>query len=352
MTYILGLDIGGANTKACYLKKDEENTLKTTGGSVYHEMWKNPEGLRDVLTDFENTFKLKENNLDGIALTMTAELCDKFESKTQGVRTILKMVEESFSGVPIYIWTTRGAFVNPSEIKNEPLQAAASNWLASAVALAHSPLLDGYPAILVDMGSTTTDILPLSSREILVKGRTDTERLLHGELLYTGILRTAVDAIVGEVYIDGRRCQIAHEYFAISADVYRYLGQITEKEYYVPTPDGGERNPEGCAKRLARVVASEPEELGMKNIYWMARAIQERQTEQILENILCLVSRREMSPPKQLIMAGQGSFILKDVAERLGWKAVPWWKIVPGAKPQLTMSSYAVAWLLLRQLSS
>lgn len=354
MTLILGLDVGGANTKGCYLEVDKVHSgiaLRDHGISIYHEIWRNPEGLRDVLTNLSNSFKRKKvKEFEGIALTMTAELCDVFESKAQGAISILQIVEESFTDVPIYVWTTRGGFASPAEIKKDPLQAAAANWLASAVAIAHSSLLYDKPVILADMGSTTTDILPIASGKVLATGRTDTERLLSGELLYTGVLRTAVHSLIDSVHLDGFRCQVIKENFAISADVYRVLGLITEKDYDVPTPDGKSRDAEACAKRLARMVAADTEELGMKNIYLLAQTIMEKQIEQLVDNILQIVSRREVPFPKALITAGQGSFILREAARRLGWSATPWWKMIPGGKPQPAMTSYAVAWLLSQQL--
>jgi probable H4MPT-linked C1 transfer pathway protein len=351
LTLILGLDIGGANTKSCCLETGKGDIPKASGDSVYYEMWRQPEGLKDVLGRLRASRRpAGKNRPAGIALTMTAELCDVFLSKAQGVTAILEMVEEVFTGVPIYVWTTNGVFVRPSEIKNNPLQAAAANWLASAEALAVSPLLAGESALLADMGSTTTDLLPVASGKVLAKGRTDTERLWQGELLYTGTLRTDIQAILDEVYLDGSPCGVAREYFAVSADAYRFLGLITEAEYDVPTPDGKGKDPEACAKRLARVIAAEPEEVGEKAIYRIARAVQEQQTRQIMDSIVRIVSRKDLPEPRQLVTTGQGSFILKEAARRLGLKQTPWWRVIPGASGRPAMTGFAVAWLLDQQL--
>lgn len=347
MKRIIGLDIGGANTKICMLDEENGEVLRAKGDSVRHEVWKNPEGLRDVLEDLKISLSPgKDVSLKGIALTMTAELCDVFQSKTQGVVFVLNMVQEVFPDVPVFVWTTRGRFESPAEIKRDPMQAAAANWLASAVALAKSPLLGDETVILADMGSTTTDLLPLVREKVMVKGRTDTERLQSGELVYTGLLRTPIDSIIDHIYIDGVPCRVCNEYFAITADVYRLLGRITEKEYDVPTPDGGSCDLPGCARRLARAVSAEPEELGMEKVCWMARYIQEKQIEQIMDSICQMVSRRELSMPQLMVATGQGRFILEEAALRLSWKTVPWWKMIPGAGNEQVMTAYAVAWLL------
>lgn len=346
MNAVLGLDIGGANTKGCYLERDGDGALKVKGRSFYHEVWRDPEGLGDVLAGFRLFGGLRtRKGPDRIALAMTAELCDCFESKAEGVLFILRTVEKVFPEVPVFIWTTGQVFVSPAAIRNEPLQAAAANWLASAAALAGSPYLRDA-AIFADMGSTTTDILPIIPGKVLAKGRTDTERLLRGELLYTGLLRTPVHSLLDEVYIDGSRCRVAHEYFAITADVYRLLGLITETAYKVATPDGKGRDTEACAKRLARVVGAEPEELGSETMYWLARMVMEKQTNQIVDNVLQIVSAKDVPPPQQLIVTGTGSFMLKEVARRLGVPVIPWWKMIPGARAYPAMTCYTAAWLL------
>ncbi len=67
-----------------------------------------------------------------------------------------------------------------------PLTVAASNWVATALVVA-----DEVPdAILIDMGSTTTDIIPIVGGVVRAIGLTDPDRLASGELVYTGALRT------------------------------------------------------------------------------------------------------------------------------------------------------------------
>jgi len=353
VSIFMGLDIGGANTKVCWLEMESGRVVRAKGDSVYHEVWRDPEGLRGVLEDFKYNWKMGDGQtLQGVALTMTAELCDIFKSKAEGVITILRLVEQVFTDVPIYVWTTRGVFVSPSQTREKPLEVAAANWLASATALARSPLVNDEATLLVDMGSTTTDILPLVRGEVVAKGRTDLERLLYGELVYTGVLRTQVQAIVDYVHVNGMPCKVTSEYFSITADVYRLLGLIREEDYDVATPDGGGRDLTACAQRLARVVAADPEEFGRNGVYALARFIQEKQIQQVLDGIWQLLSRMEQPWPKRLIMASQGAFLLKEVARRLEWEAIPWWECIPGAQESYALTAFAVARLLATQLAA
>jgi len=416
----MGLDIGGANTKACWLEIEEGQVIRAQGESLYYEVWRDPGGLHGVLERLKKqAWRFSASRAPrAVGLTMTAELCDVFTSKAQGVRSILATARQVFTGIPVYVWTLNGDFVSLAEAEGRPVEAAAANWLASATALARFPQVKDTPALLVDMGSTTTDILPLAQGKVEVCGRTDVERLAWGELVYTGIIRTPVNAIAGSVFIHGHPCRVASEYFAIMADVYRFLGYIQEDDYVAAVPDNGARTPEGCARRLARVVASEPGVLGWGGLYAVAGYIQEKQIQQIIEAIWQVLSRRwgtndtwrrepgprmpqgqdeergsqqfyERGPsllgrpegratgpgpapgervpgegrppdwPRRLIMAGQGIFLLEQIAGRLGWEAIPWWELVPGGQGEETgngrrekyaLTAYAVAWLLASQL--
>ena len=56
---------------------------------------------------------------------------------------------------------------------------ASANWHASAALIARCC----REALLVDMGSTTTDIVPIVAGAVAARGYTDAERLATGELL-------------------------------------------------------------------------------------------------------------------------------------------------------------------------
>lgn len=352
MAVIVGLDVGGANTKVCCLTVSNGIIMEGAGRSVYHEMWRDPEGLREVLEGFRQEFLLAENKeLQGVALTITAELCDVFTSKEQGMGFITAMTQQVFFDVPVYLWTIRGEFIGSHELKRMA-EGAAANWLASATALAKSPLLGEAAVFLVDMGSTTTDISLIAKGQVAVKGRSDTERLATAELVYSGVLRTPVNAVVDYVFVDGAPCRLMSEYFAIMADVYRLLGCIAEDDYTVAVPDNGTKGLEDCARRLARIVGAEPQQLGWDCIYAMAEYIQEKHIQQIVAAIWQILSRTQQPWPARLVMAGQGTFLLEQVAGRLKWEAIPWWNVISFGidREKYALTAYAVAQLLARWL--
>jgi probable H4MPT-linked C1 transfer pathway protein len=130
-----------------------------------------------------------------------------------------------------------------------PLDFAASNWLAAALWIARQ----NPDCLYVDVGSTTTDILPIVGGQVCVSGRSDLDRLSSGELVYTGALRTNLAAMVQSIPVAGRICRVASEYFAISGDVHLVLGNINADDYTCATPDG--RLPSVAGRRVTALHA-------------------------------------------------------------------------------------------------
>src|SRR5262249_27108723 len=106
---VLGLDIGGANLKAAQ--------VDGTAWLQPFALWKNPHALAHALRQLLDRFRSR----DLLAVTMTGELCDCFETKRQGVHAILDAVTEAAHGVPVRVWRTDGRFVGPAEARATPL---------------------------------------------------------------------------------------------------------------------------------------------------------------------------------------------------------------------------------------
>ncbi len=157
---------------------------------------------------------------------MTAELADCYRTKRDGVDAILSSVELAAGGTRVQVWQTTGHFVTPSEARVEPLLTAAANWHALATFL--GPLAPAGGALLIDIGTTTCDIVPLVDGQPVPAGRTDRERLQAGELVYTGVRRTPVCAVAGSVPFRGGWCPVMAELFATTLDVYLTTGDLLE----------------------------------------------------------------------------------------------------------------------------
>ena len=144
-----------------------------------------------------------------------------------------------------------------AEARARPWDVAAANWVATALAVA-----DAHPdALLIDVGSTTTDIVPIAAGRVAATGHDDLERLLAGELVYTGVLRTNLAAIAPRVPVRGGWCPVSSEYFAISADVHLVLGRLAPEAYDCPTPDGRPATVAFARERIARLVCADVDQL-------------------------------------------------------------------------------------------
>jgi hypothetical protein len=247
---ILGLDIGGANTKAA-------GSDGLFAQSVYLPLWKGAP-LDEVLDRFAAC------RPRAVAVVITGELADCFSSKLEGVLCLTAAVKRAFS-CPVYFWGTSGF------AWTDTIELAAANWAASAALLAQ----EIGDCLFVDMGSTTTDLIPIRGRALAAK--TDFLRLAGGELVYMGLLRTRLDAMLPQARIGGRRVLLAPEFFAIMADARLALGQISEERYTCETPDGAGKDREPALRRLARSVCADLEEIGEAAALAVAEQACERQ---------------------------------------------------------------------------
>ncbi|AMV29045.1 Hydantoinase/oxoprolinase [Gemmata sp. SH-PL17] len=236
-TSILGLDIGGANLKAA--------TADGRAASVPFPLWKQPDRLPTALVELVSQFP----GTDELAVTMTGELCDCFEAKRDGVHAIIAAVRRASGGHPVRVWSTDGAFLNSEEAKQNHMKVAAANWHALAT-FAGQYVPEGR-AILVDVGTTTTDIIPILDGKPVPVGKTDYDRLFSGELVYTGVRRTPVCAILPWL--------TAAELFATTLDVYVMLGNIPEDPNDRDTADGRPATRKYAAARLARMCGADVE---------------------------------------------------------------------------------------------
>ncbi len=298
------LDIGGANIKGA-----------DSAGRAFSfpfALWRRPDELTDVLR------RLVDRILpaDVLAITMTGELCDAFETKKHGVRHILECTldaldEERGAATPVYVWTTEGTWMRVKRETRTPLTAAASNWLALARYACRYTA--DRPALLVDVGSTTTDVVPLRGGAPVPAGRTDTSRLVARELIYTGVSRTPVAMVVDALPYRGESCPVAAETFATTFDAYLLLGDLPEDSSGSETADGRPADRKHARDRLARMVCTDRTDFSLKDAKVAARALRDAQ-ESVLGEAIDRVIEMLESPPSTIVVSGSGEFIARGVA--------------------------------------
>jgi hypothetical protein len=308
MTTVIGWDIGGANVKAalvCEAHRTEPLTVERP-----FPLWREYRRLSEVLAEMAHGL----GGAGRMGVTMTAELADCFATKRQGVAFVLDALRSAFPDVEPLVYGVDGRFRSVAEAVQNPLDVAAANWRASAALVAR---IFG-DALFVDVGSTTTDIIPIVAGRVCARGHTDTARLQTGELLYTGALRTPVAAIVRSVPVDRRRCRVAAEQFAIAADVHRWLEHIGDIDYACETPDGRGRGRAESSARLARMVCADREMLNDEQVTAIAQYVARVQVRQIRNGLRQVIRCVGPAAPRLAVLAGHGAFIARTAAIEAG----------------------------------
>jgi probable H4MPT-linked C1 transfer pathway protein len=307
----LGWDVGGANVKVA--RAGDERQPEPRVVERPFALWRDPTALPAVLAEGAECLG-GARDIRKMAVTMTAELADCFATKREGVGFVLDAFRTAFPGAEPWVYGVDGRFRSADDARQRPLEVAAANWRASAALVART-----FPDVLfLDVGSTTTDVIPIVAGGVAVQGRTDPARLLSGELVYTGSLRTPVCAIVRSVPLGGSRCRVAAEHFAVAADVHRWLERIDDAGYACETPDGRGRSRAESGARLARMICADLEMVGPADITAIAEHVARAQVEQIKSGIRQVMRRLGPACPRVCVLAGQGAFLAGMAAGELG----------------------------------
>jgi probable H4MPT-linked C1 transfer pathway protein len=296
---IAGFDIGGANTDLAVVDFDDQGNI--TGIKTdfeYFPMWLKKDELGDALIRLLGD-DLKD--IDAVGICMTAELVDAYKTKREGVIDIAKKSKESFS-VPVGFIGINGV-LNFEEVVERPDEVAAANWIATSKIAAEIE----ENCVMIDTGSTTTDIIPIKNGSECAKGRSDLERLKTGELVYSATLRTNLAAIVDKVPLEDDWVRVSSELFAATADIHTVLGNITEEDYSCSTSDGAGKSKEECMRRISRVICGDMDMLSESDIEKIAAYIYKRQAEKVAEALLEVCERENLT---KVVTTGLGMDIV------------------------------------------
>jgi (4-(4-[2-(gamma-L-glutamylamino)ethyl]phenoxymethyl)furan-2-yl)methanamine synthase len=310
---ILGWDIGGANTKAARVSRGPGEPVSRSVCLPY-ELQHAPESLGSTLESVARS--LEASPADRHAVTMTAELSQAFRTKREGVGFILDALESVFPSERLHVYTVNGRFVSPPDARGRPQEVAASNWAATAHWLARSV----PTCVLIDIGTTSTDLIPIVDGTVAARGRTDPERLLTGELVYTGALRTPVEAVTQRVPLWGGSAGVSADGFAIIGDAHLWLGRLSPEAYTCRTPDGRPPTRAYAGERLARTVCGDRDMLHEADIDEIARALAGAQVRTILQALQGILGR--WPTISAAVVTGLGDFIAVEAARAAGLRVV------------------------------
>jgi probable H4MPT-linked C1 transfer pathway protein len=334
----IGWDIGGVHLKAARV----ENGRIVDAVQIAAPL---RAGLEPLIKAFGQA-KARMGTASRHLVTMTAELADTFTSRAEGVERIAALAARELNGAPIWLYAGRAGFVPIARAGAHVTDIASANWHASAAMVARRC----EQALFIDMGSTTTDIVPVSGGTVIARGYTDAERLAAGELVYTGLVRGFVMATANRAPFDGVWTTLVNENFANMADVHRILGSLPEGADQMGTADGRDKTvPASCA-RLARMIGRDAADASAADWEKLAAWLAEAQLRAIIDGAMLVASGAMVARNAPIVGAGSGAGGVAEVARRMGRKFIAFetlLDVVPEVRDAASQCAPAAALALL-----
>ena len=307
----IGWDIGGAHLKIA--------NIYNNGKILSVEQYPTPlwEGLSILEDKLISVLKKIPNNEISHSVTMTAELTDIFKDREEGVKSIIKLCHKKL-GKDISFYTINDGLKKINISKSNFNQIASANWHASSIFT--SSLVES--GLFVDVGSTTTDIIPFYKNNVISHGVNDQSRLRFNELIYMGVVRTPIMALTSKAIFNGVKQNIINENFATTADIYRILGYLNESDDLLETSDSNDKSVLNSMRRLARMLGTDLViNKNENNLRELAKYFHEIQ----LETLTCSIKKSLLRLPKKrniLVCAGVGHFLVEIIAKRLNMSCI------------------------------
>ena len=305
MATTAGYDVGGAHLKVALAEDGRTIAVR----QVPCPLWKGLETLDAALAEVEPLTARADRH----AVTMTGELCELFPDRGTGVAAILERLEVILPP-GIRIWMGPRGFGTNIEALADPLSVASTNFLASATLVGRKVA----GALLIDMGSTTTDIIAIGGGKPAPLGLTDGERLETGELVYTGLTRTDVSVVTQRASFRGRVQRLAAGSFANMADVRRLLGTLPAGVDQHATLDGRGTSVQESTARFARCFGRDAADAAPDDWRACAGEVADRQIAGVRAAIQEVLSASALPASAPIVAAGIGFAEIEAQAAMLG----------------------------------
>jgi (4-(4-[2-(gamma-L-glutamylamino)ethyl]phenoxymethyl)furan-2-yl)methanamine synthase len=336
---VVGWDVGGAHLKMVALNASGQVAMAREFATP---LWQGLDSLRAALNNADTYCDWRSARH---AVTMTGELCDAFTSRHEGVMGLTAEMVAAL-GPSVQLYAGAQGWVLPRDVAGHTTAIASANWHATATWVAQQ-ITQG---VLIDIGSTTTDIVPFSAGACTATGVDDYSRLRVRELYYTGVVRTPLMSLPNEVPFDGAVLPAMREYFATMADVYRITGELDEASDLHPAADNAEKTVRGSTRRLARMVGLDASQASDAAWLELAHWYAGQQLEQVDAALRTVLARTAQGAGTVLVCAGAGAFVAHKLGPRLGVQCVSFESLLPGGSDARMASvcapAYCVASLL------
>jgi probable H4MPT-linked C1 transfer pathway protein len=314
---IVGWDIGGAHLKAALL---QEGRLRDVAQWPC-ELWR---GVPQLERAFAAVFRRWPECGDAAhAVTMTGEMADVFENREAGVASIVAHVTRRL-GERSAFYVGGEDFVTATDAYMHWRAIASANWLATATVVARCV----PDALVVDVGSTTTDLVPIVGGRVAAQGRDDATRLACGELVYVGLVRTPLCALARTIRFGQREFNVMNELFATTADVFRLTGDLRAEHDQAAPADQMGKDAAATRRRLARMIGLDARDAGDDDWLAFARSWRAAVIEEIRASFDRVRTAARMPVRATAAGAGCGSALAKELAFTAGLRYVGFDEIV------------------------
>lgn len=298
----VGLDIGGANIKFASTAKESDGPVE----QIAFPFWKEKDRLDKVLQQL--AAHVAPNDLVGV--TMTAELADCFRDKKSGVNFVVQAVESVFEHhAPLY-YQTNGQMCNAATAVKDWHLVAAANWHATGwLAFNDAKRKSGY---VFDIGSTTTDIIPVLDGQPVINEQDDLARLANGQLYYGGIGRTPLCGLLDQVPFKSGTVSTANELFATTRDVFVWRNELPEAQNDFNSADGRSNSRTNAGRRLARMVCSDLNDIDVSLVDAIALQARNNLVAGITRSLTQVVDAHT-NIPLCFVTFGEGAWLAKEI---------------------------------------
>jgi probable H4MPT-linked C1 transfer pathway protein len=304
MAVTAGYDIGGAHLKVALT--EDGHTIAVE--QIACPLW---QGLDRLEAAFAQVAPLT-GRAERFAATMTGEMCELFPDRRNGVQSLVACLIPIL-GPETRIWMGPRGFGNAQQAHQHHACVASTNFLATAT-LVGKRLGDG---LLIDMGSTTTDIIPVSASRPCPRGLTDGARLATSELVYTGLTRSDVATVARDVIFKGRAQRLAAGNFATMADVHRILGELPDDADHHETSDQRGKSLDESVARFARSLGHDSQDATLDDWRHAARDIADQQMRAIRDACSQVLTATPLPDDAPVIAAGIGAPLIETLASKL-----------------------------------
>lgn len=336
---VAGWDIGGAHVKLALCREGRVEAVMQRACPLWQGMHHLDRALDDLLAACDDARRAEH------AITMTGEMTDLFVDRAQGVARLAQHLRERL-GPDLRFYAGPAQWCDPAQAPAQWRAIASANWCASATLVAaHLP-----NAIFVDIGSTTTDLVPIVRGAVAAQGVDDASRLARRELVYHGVVRTPLCVLASRIEFRGTAFNVMNEWFATMADVYRLTDELAPEHDQQPAADNGDKTEPATCTRLARMIGHDASAASVAEWRAFAATWRERQLQAIERDLDHVRGVAGLADDAPLVGAGCGDFLARALAARRRSPYVSFDRLVPVAAPQahwarVCAPSVAVAWL-------